>query len=109
MKKLIMDFIREEQTGNWLLHLKCLEKMLPFFAATGHNNYTKSTYLYIQNMKCLEYDFSEVYQQFISGKHCIRRSDRFWTGIFSDQIIEQCLMTNVKCYFVGNNGGEADV
>ena len=92
-----MDFIRAERTSKWLLHLKCLEKMLPFFAATGHNNYTKSTYLYMQIMKCLKYDFPEVYQQFINGKHCIRRSDRFWAGIFSDQIIEQCLMKNAQC------------
>ena len=106
MTELIMDFIRAERTGNWLLHLKCLEKMLPFFAATGHNNYTKSTYLYMQKMKCLEYDFPEVYQQFINGKHCIWRSDRFWAGIFSDQIIEQCLMKNAKCRGGGRGVGE---
>ena len=27
MKEQIMDFIRAERTGNWLLHLKCLEKI----------------------------------------------------------------------------------
>ena len=34
--------IRAERTGNWQPHLKTLESMLPYLAASGHNLYTKS-------------------------------------------------------------------
>jgi len=35
-------FIKAERTGDWMLHLKSLQEMLPFFAASGHNLYAKS-------------------------------------------------------------------
>ena len=34
--------------------------------------------------------------QFSNGLFVVWRSDRFWAGIPSDQVIEQCLMRNLK-------------
>ena len=34
--------------------------------------------------------------QFSNGLFVVRRSDSFWAGIPSDQVIEQCLMRNLK-------------
>ena len=31
---------RSARTGNWLLYLESLHEMLPYLAASGHNNYT---------------------------------------------------------------------
>ena len=41
--------------------------------------------------------FSWVYSCFISnGYHTVRRTDRVWAGLWSDLIIEQCLMRTLK-------------
>ena len=41
LNDIIKEFIRADRLGMWDLYLSTLQKMLPFFAASGHNNYTK--------------------------------------------------------------------
>ena len=50
MIDILRQFIKAEQTGNWLLHMQSVQNMLPFFAAAGHHHYTKSAHLYFQMM-----------------------------------------------------------
>ncbi|XP_055996638.1 uncharacterized protein LOC125683641 [Ostrea edulis] len=70
--------------------------MLPFFAASGHNLYTKTAYVYLMTMQALERDHPDVYEIFSYGNHVMRRTDRYWSGISSDLLIEQVLMRSVK-------------
>ena len=74
--------------------------MLPYFAASGHNHYLKSARLYLQQMLELQQTHPEVYQSFLAGHHIVRRSDRIWTGMPLDLLIEQVLMRSLK-----TNGG----
>jgi hypothetical protein len=39
-------------TTDWRLpvSLKCIQEMLPFLAASGHNNYVKSVQIHLQDM-----------------------------------------------------------
>ena len=72
--------------------------MLNLFAATGHIHYTKSARLYLQQMTDLPSKHPEVYEQFSSlGYHCIRRTERYWAGLWSDLVIEQVMMRSLKC------------
>lgn len=96
MVDLLKRFIKAERTGNWELHLKSVEEMLPYFASSGHNQYAKCGRLYLQKMIQLKKDQPEVYQNFVNGHHVIRRSDRFWAGLSSDLVIEQVLMRSLK-------------
>lgn len=96
MIDLLRDFIRSERTGNWKLHLATLQKMIPYFAAAGHNNYAKSVHIYLQQMKQLEHNHPDVYNNFMKGHHVVRRSDRFWAGLSCDLTIEQSLMRAAK-------------
>ena len=90
-------FIRAERTGNWNLHLVAISKMINLFAATGHINYAKCARLHLQNMMDLPVDYPWVYKCFAEqGCHTVRRSDRYWAGLWSDLIIEQCLMRSLK-------------
>lgn len=90
-------FIRAERTGNWELHLVALSKMINLFAATGHINYAKSARLHLQNMLELETNYPWVSTNFAKhGYHTVRRSDRYWAGLWSDLIIEQVLMRALK-------------
>ena len=70
--------------------------MLNLFAATGHNNYAKSCRLYLQSVSALANDNPEVSQQFLFGNHTVRRTDKNWTGIWTDLSIEQILMKSLK-------------
>jgi hypothetical protein len=88
--------IQADRLGDWHLHLASLQTSLPVFAASGHFNYTKSVYLYLQNMKALEVTNPEVNKMFKDGNFVVRRSERNWSGLPADLIIEQVLMRSLK-------------
>ena len=79
--------------------------MLPYLAASGHNLYTKSVVVFINDMQDLPLKHPEVYQQFLDGMHVARRSNRQWAGISPDLAIEQGLMRNLKTSGGGGGGG----
>ena len=90
-------YIRAERTGNWSLHLEALGRMLNIFAASGHINYAKCARLHLQDMLQLPLQYPWVYKMFYQeGYHTVRRTDRYWAGLWSDLIIEQCLMRSLK-------------
>ncbi|KYN03290.1 hypothetical protein ALC62_05871 [Cyphomyrmex costatus] len=76
MINIIKRFIEAERLGNWNLHLQCVKNMLPFFYSSGHHLYAKSSTIYLQDM--------------------LKRSDKVWSGIFTDMCIEQVLMKAIK-------------
>lgn len=90
-------FIWSERTANWHLHLVAVGKMLNLFAATGHINYAKSSRLYLQQMHNLPTDHPSLYQCFEQqGFHAVRRSSRYWAGLWTDLVIEQMMMRSIK-------------
>ncbi|XP_031784033.1 uncharacterized protein LOC116417072 [Nasonia vitripennis] len=98
MLAIVKNFIKAERSGNWDLHLKCIEQMIPYFHASGHNNYAKSAHLYLQDMLTLKDVMDEhQFELFTTkGYFTIRRSDKFWCGVWSDMTIEQVLMRSMK-------------
>ena len=64
MIDILLSFIKAERTGNWTLHLQALSDMLPYFAASGHNLYAKTVYLYLQFMSELESTHPSAYVHF---------------------------------------------
>ena len=96
MVEIMCTFIKAERTGIFLLHQQSIKSMLPYFAASGHLNYSKSAYCYLQQMQDLQLRNPEVYQCFIDGFNVVRRTDKFYAGIGTDLMIEQELMRSVK-------------
>lgn len=88
--------IRADRTGSWRLHLSAVSDCMPIFAAAGHYNYVKSSYLYLQSMKELDQKHPDIVAKFENGLHVIRRTDQFWAGLGSDLTIEQTLMRSLK-------------
>jgi len=93
---ILCAFIRSSRTGNWVLYIQTLHAMLPYMAAAGHNNYTKSLMLFLQKMEKLPQTHPYVYSRFCDGLFVIRRTDKYWSGIFTDLCIEQVLMGSIK-------------
>ena len=96
MVDILKQFLQAERLGNWELHLKSLSEMLPYLAAGGHNLYTKSGRLYLQQMDGLRSENPTVYEKLKAGYHVVRRSNRQWAGLSTDLVIEQVLMRSVK-------------
>ena len=96
MIDILRRFLRAERTGNWLHHLQAMQEMLPYLAAAGHNLYTKSIFIHLQDMQQLQKQHPHVFHNFLKGHHVLRRSDRYWAGLSSDLTIEQLLPTSVK-------------
>lgn len=99
MISLVLQFIDAERSGNFKQHLQIVQEMIPIFFAAGRHLYAKYSILYLQNMRQLNtiMDVFE-YDNFVNkGYFTIRRSDRFWSGVWSDMTIEQVLMRSIKC------------
>ncbi|KAL4720304.1 hypothetical protein ACJJTC_001834 [Scirpophaga incertulas] len=98
MVTLVKHFFEEERSGNWELHLDTVQKMLPYFHASGHFLYAKSAHLYLQDMTCLREKMpANEFKKFTDeGYFTIRRTNKFWSGIMSDQTIEQTLNRESK-------------
>ena len=80
---IILRYVWAEREGDWLLHLKCVEEMMPLFFAAGHGLY------YLRSMQDMDDD---VQQHFLNGEHVIHLSDGVFNGIWSDMAIEYTLM-----------------
>ena len=94
---IVRKFIRAERLGDWHLHISTLQEMLPLFAACRHNNYTKSVWLYLQQMSTLETNYPNLFKKYIDGNHILRRNNfKCWGGIHIDQGIKQTLMRDLK-------------
>ena len=89
-------FILAERTSNWTLHVQSTADMLNLFAASGHIHYAKSARFYVQQMQSLPEKYPWLYDIFIHGLHAVRRSNRHWSGLWSDLVIEQTLMRTIK-------------
>ena len=92
------NFIRAERMSDWNLHLQCVCNMIPYFYAAGHFQYAKGAQLYLQDMVALYEKMSpEEFSLFTSGGYfSVRRTDKPFSGTWSDMIIEQSLMRSMK-------------
>ena len=96
--ELVRMFVRAERSDDWKLHLHCVKEMLPYFHAAAHLSYDKSAHLYLQQMLNLPNKMEQqVYTQYTEkGFFSIRRTNKFWSGLWTDLTIEQVLMRSMK-------------
>ena len=66
---LIMQYVRAERTGDWLLHLYASAEMIKYFFAAGHVNFAQyGLYNLLQMINLPEH----VMQKFLLGEHVMR-------------------------------------
>ena len=84
---LIHLFIRAEREDDWLLHMYCLRRMLPYFFAAGHWNYARYILWHVIDMESqLPKDAREM---ILRGQHVCQHGMGVWKSVFSDQFGEQ--------------------
>ena len=91
-------FIIAERTSNWSLHINSTLRMFNLFASSGHINYAKSARMYIQQMQSLAEEYPWLYEKFVAGFHTTRCSDRLWSGLWRDLVIELTLIGSIKTH-----------
>ena len=96
--QVIKMFIFAERIEDWESHLDATRRMLNLFAAAGQYSYAKCDRMYLQQMLELPSNYPSLYKSFKeNGYHTIRRSNRYWAGLWSDLVIEQVMMKSIKC------------
>ena len=95
---IIRLFIRAERCGDWQLHVHSVWLMIPYLHSAGHLHYARSAQVYLQEMLNLVNIMApDEYDMFTSrGFFTVRRSDKYWCGIWTDMTIEQVLMRSLK-------------
>ena len=72
--------------------------MIPYLHAAGHLHYARSAQVYLHEMLNLANSMAlEECDMFTSREFfTVRRSDKYWCGIWTDMTIEQVLMRSLK-------------
>ena len=87
MVEILLSFIKSDRTGNRHLHLKMAQAMLPFLAASAHNN-TQNPCVPVSTEHADPQEIHpEVYMHFEEGYHVIRRSNMYWAGLPADRLL----------------------
>ena len=80
-------FVRAEREGDWLLHMYCLRRMLPYFFASSYWNYARYIHWYIQDMDANLPP--AIKEQYLTDGHTCRHAAGVWNAVSEDQFGEQ--------------------
>ena len=86
-------FIKAQREGDSLLHVHCLQKMLPYFFAAGHWHYARHVTWHLQEMSCLPEDAKS---DLMAGAFVCRHREGVWNSVSADQFGEQTYIRNGK-------------
>ena len=89
---LALMFQRAERDGDFLLQQHCLEAMLPYFFAAGHQNYSRYVSWYVLQMRHLPENAKE---DLLAGAHVCRHAEG-GTAVPADQFGEQTYIRRGK-------------
>lgn len=93
---LVHNLIRADRTGDWNLHVKTLEKLLPIFHVMDRINYMRFCAVYVEDILALSEKSPEILEQMLKGKFTVKRSDNSFTSVASDQALEQAINRSSK-------------
>ena len=86
---LMMFDVRAEREGEFALHLDICKRMLLYFFAASHWNYSRDGTAHVQMMENIP---GNVLNPLMKGEHIVRLQDRLWNAIWRDMAIESTYM-----------------
>lgn len=97
MVSLLLQLIRATREGNWLLHLSCIEKIIPYMFAYDNINYARYLPVYLAQMTNLPRTNPQAHHHFLSGSFGVQRSRKHgFSQLPVDQTIEQTVNRSSK-------------
>ena len=95
--QLLLCFIRSTITRNWLMHIQCLQEMLPWMAAYDRTNYARYVPLYILDMLQLQETHPDIHNRLMAGEFAVLLTkDRMFSSIPHGQTIEVTINKDTK-------------
>lgn len=82
---LMMRFCRASHEGDWALHIKTAEDMLPYMFAAHKYNYGRYGLYYVRSMTWLE---PKILDRFCRGEQSLHHTAGIYNGQWSDMFIE---------------------
>ena len=92
----MLTVIRAERSGDWKMYLDGLMAMLPTFFAYERVNYSRWLPIYITDMLDLEDKAPAIHDAFMQGQFSINRTGNSFTGVATDQVLEQTMNKDSK-------------
>ena len=96
MVQLLLDFIKAERMGDWLLHLLTTAGMTSHFFSMDRPNYSRWLPVYLADMNQLAKTHHDVHHEFMSGNHAISRSTKPFVQVWTDMALEQSINLDSK-------------
>jgi len=84
----LLNFIRASRQGLWLLHLATLEKLCALFFCQNRLKYAQYIPEYLAKMQQLEKTDPSIWQEFMAGNFCVKKSAIAFSSIGVDHAIE---------------------
>ena len=88
---IVLNLLRADREGNWLLHLHSMQEALYEFAAWDSTNYSGWGSVYLEKARNLQESHPEIYQHFMNGSFSINDSNGRFVAVGGDQKLEQSI------------------
>ena len=88
MVEILLDLIRYESGGNWILPLDAFTAMLPWLTKYNNTNYAQVGPVYHVDMNLLERTAAEIHAEFLDGSIVAKRTKKQFNQVSADQSTE---------------------
>ena len=96
MVNALLQFIKVERSGDWMLYLSALAEMIPHFFAMDRPNYARWLPIYMGDMQLLDSKHPKVYEEFMSRNFSVSCSGQPFSQVATDMALEQSINADSK-------------
>ena len=96
ISNLSQDLIFADCTGDWKKHLRTVKKLLPIFQHCESVNYVRYASFYLEKIRQLPDEFSEIYDHFKNGEFLVKGKPGTFNAVFPNMKLEQTIQRSQK-------------
>ncbi len=88
--KLFLCFLRSQREGQFHTYIETLRKIIPWFFALDHFNYSKWMSIHVKDLLELQTTSPSTYEAFMNGHFVTQKAKSKFSCLAHDQVHEQC-------------------
>jgi len=92
----LLKLLRADREADFEMHLTAVLEVIPYFFLAGRSNYARYTPVYVAEMRHLEVSAPRMFQHMSEGGFFLKRSERTFNCIPTDQALEQSINREAK-------------
>ena len=89
LELLLLMFVKSIRVADFKMFCDALEQIIPWMFALDHVHYARWLPVFLQDLKELSTRHPDVYQEFLSGKFTVQKTNRKFSSMATDQAHEQ--------------------